>query len=703
MVFKLTSRILINPLVISRFSFQFLVGSYTRSFVCRSFAGFQEPDRLCKPVSFCSSTLSARLCWENSSHAILLQKLESTLREHKVGEAWESFNDFRRLYGLPHTSLVARLVTELSYASSPNWLQKAGDLVIAILNLKCDFLPPVILNKAVLSLARAQMPIPSSMILRLMLIKGILPPMNVLCLVVLHMVKTEVGTCIASNVLVQICDSFLHLSTEKGKHAKAIKPDTMIFNLVLDACVKFGSSLKGQQIVELMAKTGVVADADSIIIIAKIHEMNGLRDEIKRFKDHIDLVQIPFVSRYCPFYDSLLSLHFKFGDIDAAAELVLEMTRRQESCSNFKPMKNLQKPCIVPIGSEKLRNGLKIQILPELLKKDSALQVETKSALVIFKDGKLLPSNKALAKLILGYKKQGRISELSELLVCLKAELCSGKGSNLCDDVLDACIELGWLETAHDILDDMESAGNPMGSSTYVALLTAYYKQNMSSTGNALLRKIRKHGWITNLSNESVISACLSKVSDKSPHCTNVFSFISQSSLHESLVREIQEEEMTISPSVFQLNSSIYFFCRAKMIEDALKIYRRMQEMKIRPTVHIFSHLIDCYSSLHMHRDITILWGDIKRNMDSWDLVCRDLYEFLLMSFLRGGYFGRVMEIIGYMERHGMYIDKWMYKSEFLKLYKNLYRSLKASEAQTEAQAKRLEHVHAFKKWACID
>jgi hypothetical protein len=50
-----------------------------------------------------------------------------------------------------------------------------------------------------------------------------------------------------------------------------------------------------------------------------------------------------------------------------------------------------------------------------------------------------------------------------------------------------------------------------------------------------------------------------------------------------------------------------------------------------------------------------------------------------------------------------MYCDKWMYKDEFLKFHKNLYRSLKASEARTEAQSKRLEHVKAFRKWVGID
>ncbi|RXH86118.1 hypothetical protein DVH24_017171 [Malus domestica] len=58
-----------------------------------------------------------------------------------------------------------------------------------------------------------------------------------------------------------------------------------------------------------------------------------------------------------------------------------------------------------------------------------------------------------------------------------------------------------------------------------------------------------------------------------------------------------------------------------------------------------------------------------------------------------------------------MYTDKWLYRSEFVKLRKNLYRNLKASEAKTEAQRNRLKYVKAFKsgqklievrKWSLI-
>lgn len=677
----------------------------SRSFGSPSFIFNGKQYQNSSTLHFSSIIQPQRLCWEGSSHGVLLKKLELALKNHQVDEAWESYNDFKKLYGFPEDSIVHMLITEMSYSSNPLWLRKASDLALLILEEKSALLKPDILTKLSLSLARSQIPSHATKILRLMLDKGVLPSMDVLLLIVLHLVKTEIGTHLASNFLVQICQRFLHLTANKSNRAKLMKPETLIFNLVLDACVRFKLSFKGQQIMELMAQTGVVADAHSIVIIAQIHEMNGQRDEIKKYKAYIGQLSAPFICHYRQFYDSLLKLHFKFNDFGAAAELVLDFCRYQkyESVPVQRDRKESEKSYLVPIGSHNLKNPLKMQIRPGLLQKDSVLKLEGKQELVMIRNGKLVLSNKALAKLISGYRKAGNISEMSKFLFRIQEELCSLRGSSLCSDVINACIYLGWLEIAHDILDDMEAAGASMGYTNYMSLLVAYSKGQMFREAKALLKQMRKAGIAMNLSDEAVLTACQSEVVDNSALFMNASSFTGKSNLAESFVQEIREEEKAITPTVYEIDSSIFFFCKAKMIGDALRTYRKMQDLKIQPTLQTFTNLVCGYSSLGMYRDITILWGDIKRNMDSGNLVVsRDLYEYLLMNFLQGGYFERVMEVIGLMEDCGMCIDKWMYRSEFLKLHKDLYRNLKASETRTEAQKNRLRYVLAFRKWAGI-
>ncbi|KAG2396875.1 Pentatricopeptide repeat-containing protein [Vigna angularis] len=645
---------------------------------------------------FSTSGNSEKLSWERSTKDILLGKLKFALRSHQVHEAWESFQDFRSLYGYPEVHLLNQLIVQLSYSSNHVWMRKACDLVLQIVREKSGLLHDDTLTKLALSLARLQMPSPASVILRLMLDKGCVPSMHLLSLVVFHIVKSEIGTHLSSNYLFQVCDLYNCLNDKKVHHAVTVKLDTLVFNLVLDACVKFKLSLKGLRLIELMSLTGTVADAHSIVIISQILEMNGLRDEMQELKDHIDRVSAAYVCHYCQFYDSLLRLHFKFNDIDAAAKLVLDMTSSHNCNVKKEYGKHLQNPCFISIGSPNLRSALKIHIEPEQMCKDFVLKVESRQVLIFYRGGKLVLSNRALAKFISGYKKDGRIGELSKLLLTIQGELCSVAGSSLCFDVISSCIQLGWLECAHDILDDIEVTGSPMGQDMYLLLVSAYQKRGLQREAKALLKQMKKVGLLnTGLSDDAT---------GKHNLCEKTLNSPGKADLAIALAQILEDEDQTIFPLVYNFNSSIFFFCKARMIEDALKAYRRMLSMNVQPTSQTFSFLMRGYSSLGMYREITILWRDIKRFMKSDNLVGnRDLYELLLLNFLRGGYFERVMEVISHMRDHNMYADKWIYKIEFLRLHKNLYRSLKASNTRTEAQSKRLEHVQEFRKWVGID
>ncbi|KAL4300971.1 hypothetical protein AHAS_Ahas17G0254200 [Arachis hypogaea] len=86
---------------------------------------------------------------------------------------------------------------------------------------------------------RLQMSTSAAEILRLMLDKGCVPPMNLLCLVFLHLVKTEIGAYIACNYLPQVCDFYICLKDKKAQSVDVVKPDASIFSLVLDACVRW--------------------------------------------------------------------------------------------------------------------------------------------------------------------------------------------------------------------------------------------------------------------------------------------------------------------------------------------------------------------------------------------------------------------------------------------------------------------------------
>lgn len=639
-------------------------------------------------LSTCTNT--DNVCFEGGKRMILLEKIEVALKDHQVEEAWKAYNYFKKVYGFPNHSIMRELITKMSYSSSRQWLQRACDLVFSMLEEKSDLLQPEFLTKLSLSLSRAQMPSPASRIFRLMIEKEMPPPRNILELFFLHITRTENGTYLASNILIELCDH-LELINAKRSTAKQTKLETVIFNVVLNSCIRFGAFFKGQQIVELMSQYGIIADAHSIVIISQIHEANGQRDELKKFKHHVDRVPPTFLHHYRQFYDNLLSLNFKFNDVDAASQLILDLYRGLGSLQSPMDRNNSGKPCLVPIGFHNLRKGLKLQILPELLQKDSIIEVEDEykdNFLVLSLNGKIVLTNKGIAWVILLYKRCGRILELPKLLVRIQ-ELGPLKQENMPSMVVGACINLGWLDIAHDILDDMESAGCRLDICSYALLLRAYYANNMTWEAEAMLKQLKSRN-LSELEVKTLLSA-------KRLTSDGDFSSV------ESFIRGVEENENDTSFMVHKLNSSIYFFWKAEMIDDALKTFNKFQEMKIFPTVQTFFIIVSGYSSLKMYREITILWGDIKRQMENGNLVVnRDLYELLILNFLRGGYFERVLEVIGLLKKSEMYIDKYILKTEFLKFHKNLYRNLRASNSRTEAQNKRIEHVRAFRKWVGV-
>ncbi|CAN6438964.1 unnamed protein product [Victoria cruziana] len=637
-----------------------------------------------------------------STCSILLNELETALKDHKIKEAWETFTNFKILYGYPAKSLLQKLLGELSYSSEPVWLCRAYDLVLVIKKEKPEMLCYNSLVMLSLTLSRAEMPIPASTILRLLLEKGAFPPVSMWSAVFLHLVKSNIGTYLASELLIEICECFLkhksNFNQRKSSFVKSVTPNVAVFNLVLNACVRAGSLLKAQEIIELMAQTGVGADLTSIAIMSLVHERNGQRDELKKLEAHVSKVSARSLHHYRLLYDSLLSLHFKFRDADAALELIVNLYKRQTDCSfsNEKIGKLKENFNIfVNIGSRRLRTGLTLKIEPRPLQNNFIIEIEGNPDLVILHKGKLLPSHKTLAKFIISCTRVGKTEKLAKLLSSIQKELDEAEASRMVTEVIRACIHLGWLEIAHDIIEDLMAEEIRIEENSYSSLLVAYCKRNQFKEAVVLITQMKKVGLLRGMSNEQILSdACRTD--------TEAFGWAPNSELAGHLALENGNEDPA-ALLVLEINAAICFFCTAKMIEDAQKSFRKMKSMSLKPTVQTFGYLVNAYSSLGMYREVTVLWGEIKECMVSGDLKGnRDLLETLVLNFLRGGYFERAMEIIGLMDENAMFIDKLKYRREFLKLHATLYKGLKTSAAKNEVQRKRLEHVRAFRRWVEI-
>uniref|UniRef100_A0A0D9WZ19 Pentacotripeptide-repeat region of PRORP domain-containing protein n=1 Tax=Leersia perrieri TaxID=77586 RepID=A0A0D9WZ19_9ORYZ len=598
------------------------------------------------------------LSWEAPSRDTLLRTIDAALNDGNIDDALQAFANYKTLHGLPEPRVLDRMIMSLSYTSSRRWLQRAFDLVLLVYRCNGNLLNCGSLMRLALGLARDQMPVPASTVLRIILESGKLPDVDMLAIVFLHMVKSEVGCYLAADILCETCECFLDQIHDRRELKKLdpIRANVTLFNMVLRSCVDFKCLIKAQRTMELMSLAGVVGDINTVAIASSVFEMVGQRDELMNMKRSIDsFASLSLIQQYQHFYESLLNLHFKYNDMDAAAQLLVDLYRQQKPRAFLGD--SIHKQGIIQIGSGNLKTGYRIMFDPMKVDKGFVLDIESQFGLLAVVDGNTLPSEKALAKLIVGCLKASKVRTLSTFLISIHKE--DLKGLYL-TDVISACIQLGWLHAAHDILDDLESAQIHVPIGTYMSLLRAYEKENKPEEVNRFLQQIQNKAYTMadfHINPSFTIKGVARIVKDEMP--------LRNSSFLSSLVEE-REHYNSGEHLTFEFNNSILFFCKANMMDDALSTYKRMRQQNIRPTLHTFCHILCGYSSLGMHREITMLWGEIKCRFQYGELVMdRDLLDCLILNFLKAGYFARVMEVLSYMSNHKMHCDKWKYRQPF--------------------------------------
>ncbi|KAJ0048945.1 hypothetical protein Pint_17065 [Pistacia integerrima] len=130
------------------------------------------------------------------------------------------------------------------------------------------------------------------------------------------------------------------------------------------------------------------------------------------------------------------------------------------------------------------------KILQSLLAK-----LQTQVELMTTEHGILRPTERIYVKLVKAFLEAGKIKDLAHFLIKAEKEdsLVSHDGLAL-GHAINLCISLGWLDQAHDLLDEMRLAGVRASSSVYASLLKAYIEANQAGEVTALLRDARNAG-----------------------------------------------------------------------------------------------------------------------------------------------------------------------------------------------------------------
>lgn len=703
------------------------------------------------------STTSEPILLQARDPSQLALNILSAIEEKRFEDALQEYEKHMHMDGFLRKSILNKLITGLAESCDACWLEKASNIVdIVVDEKKLDLLDKEPLLFLSYILARCQQPILASNALRKLVHMEEFPPVSAWSGVIGHLCQTTNGAFLASELILEIGYLFKDNRVDPRKKSNrkllAMKPNAFVFNLALTGCIFHGVTRKGDQLLELMPRVGVKADAGLLIAMAHIYEKNGRRDEINKLKRFVDEACGLNDSQFQQFYNCLLSCHLKFGDLDSATALILDMLRK---ASEAKRSLAAAKSALdaVEVGKvshfhdseiEKWEFTEKCVLLKsqaptytEFIKDRnfSRLEAEARESLCLLsenlkahvelvrsKDGFLHPTEKIYAKLVRGFLEMNRIRDMAVFLIkASKEESPVSVENSAVVQVIDACISLGLLDEAHDLLDEMRFSGVKVGSSIYSSLLKAYCKENRQAEISALLKDARKAGiQLDSSCYEALIQSRVHqndssgalllfkemKVSNLSRSGKNEFEKLvegcsgsGEAILMSKLLEEIKYNQKA-DYGVHDWNNVIHFFCKKKMMHDAQKALNKMRALGYMPNAHTFHSLVTGYAAIGgKYVEVTDLWGEMKVIASSSSMKFdQELLDSFLYCFVRGGFFLRAMEVIEMMEADKMFIDKYKYRSLWLKYHRTLYKG-KAPKIQTEAQYKRREAGLGFKKW----
>ncbi|RCV43061.1 hypothetical protein SETIT_9G265600v2 [Setaria italica] len=702
------------------------------------------------------STITETILVQARDPSQLSLEIENAIDERRFDDAWRAYEKHVHMDGLPRKSVLSKLITGLAETCDAHWLNQSYNVVSHAFEEKHELLGKEPLIYLSLTLARCALPNLAINVVRKLVKMEAYPPVSAWSAIVAHMCQTNTGAFLAADLVMELGYLFQNNRVDPRKKSNrpllSMKPNSFTFNIVLTAALLFGTTRKAEQLLELMPRIGVKPEVNLLIVMARIYERNGHRDEIQKLKRHVDEAYGLSESEFRQFYDCLLSCHLKFGDLDSAVDMVLDMLRKgknakrsleaakavleavenrrlyfpyekteaENPCSSERPISNSQMLSYVSFFKDNsfARLELEARELLELLSDKLQEQV----GLVKSEHGILHPTETMYAKLVKAFLEADKISALASFLVkASKEDSPVSVERSFVVQVINACICLGLLEQAHDLLDEMRFSGIRVGSSIYSSLLKAYCKEGQHEDDiTALLKDAQQAGIQLDAScYEDLIQSRASH--SNTPGALHLFKELKNSNVLKSghkefqtlvqgsdeneavlttrLVEEVRSGHM-VDHAVHDWNNVIHFFCKKRLMHDAHSALNKMRASGHVPNAQTFHSLITAYAAIGgKYVEVTDLWGEMKVLAGSSSMKFdQELLDSLLYCFVRGGFFLRAMEVIEMMEKSDMFIDKYKYKSLWLKYHRTLYKG-KAPKVQTEAQLKRREAAIHFKKW----
>eukprot|EP01018_Ginkgo_biloba_P031652 Gb_34895 [translate_table: standard] len=589
-----------------------------------------------KPPSFSSpppaSTSTTEEHIQNEvDNSMLERELETALDNRRINDAWKAFKSLRNNRAFPSKKLINTFVIELTSARDLPSLKRAFATVVLLLEKDQDLVHMDSITNLVSTLQRANMMAPASTLIKTMLKKRCYPSLSLWSPVLEQMSNVQSSALSALEIFMEICQVL-----SKDNALVEMKPDTSAFNAALNACLALGYAAQAEGLIERMSLMGVKADGRSFGLMAQLYAKNGLTEKL------VNLDKVMNQHKVIPdqqFYGSLVSGYLNLGNLGAAAEVVLLMLQR--ACDK----------CSDPAGQVSLESDDESSVL---------------------KAG-FFPDEQIYNMLVKGFLEIGTIKDLAKFIIktqevegkILATDQTSGAG------IINACVNLGWLDKAHSILDEMSAQGAPVGLGVYSSLLKAYCKEQRTTEATQLVSDVNAAGLELNPSSyDAVIDVCMtaqdfkaafalfrdmreSGVASLKTSYLTIMTGLTENHRPELMAAFL--DEVVVDPRVevgiHDWNSIIHSFCKLGRLEDARRTFKRMIFLRFEPNDQSYLSLVHGYCAAEKYFSVLLLWTEMRRRtMRAVGKAVgavkfdRDLLDIFLYALVKGGFFDAAME-----------------------------------------------------------
>ncbi|XP_042491366.1 pentatricopeptide repeat-containing protein At1g69290 [Macadamia integrifolia] len=584
--------------------------------------------------------------------------LQTSLDNQNTDEAWKSFKILTSNSTLPSKHLSNSLITHLSFLKDVHNLKRAFASVIFLLEKNPQSISFETIKILLQSMKTANTAAPAFSLIKSMFKNRVFPPFSLWGPVLIEISRKN-GSFVA----------FLRVFNENCRIAvdeklDYMKPELIACNAALEGCCyDLGSVSDAQKVLETMSLLGVKPDESSFGFLAYLYALKGLEKKIAELEKLMDGFNFPSKRT---FYVNLINGYLKSVSLEFVSATVLRSLQEGEG-------------------------------------KDSNLAEETYGGIVK------------------GFLQKGGVKDLAKLIIeAQKLESSSiSIDSSVGFGIVNACVNLGLLDKAHSILDEMNALGGSIGLGVYVSILKAYCKEHRTSEAAQLVTEISASGLQLDASSyDALIEAAMSsqdfqsafslfrdmrevRIHDLKSSYLTIMTALTENHRPELMAAFLDEvvEDPRVEVGTHDWNSIIHAFCKIGRLEDARRTFRRMVFLQFEPNDQTYLSLINGYTSAEKYFSVLILWTEVRKRIPSSGEKSvkfdSNLVDAFLYALVKGGFFDAVMQVVEKAKEKKIFVDKWRYKQAFMETHKKL----RVSKLR-KRNFRKMEALIAFKNWA---